>query len=70
MTNWTPDYSLDAPDGHVWLKPQAEDCPKCPCHTAVVCTGGLWNMAGTPTYKDGTPYRESCVCQTAAAVRG
>lgn len=40
MTEWVPDYSLDAPEGHHWARPvtASEDCPDCSCCTAKLCT--------------------------------
>lgn len=37
MTGWVPDLTLDAPDGHTWMKPPSEDCPDCDCCTARLC---------------------------------
>jgi hypothetical protein len=37
VTDWEPDYSLDAPEGHLWVKPAPEDCPDCSCCTARLC---------------------------------
>jgi hypothetical protein len=65
MTRWTEDPSLEAPDGHMWMKPAPEDCPNCLCHTDRVCTGGLWMQAGRPTNADGTPYTRPCPCEAA-----
>ena len=37
MTTWTPDHTLDAPDGHVWLRGGPDDCPGCGCCTRRLC---------------------------------
>ncbi len=66
MTRWIEDPSLEAPEGHTWMKPAPDDCPNCPCHTARVCEGQAWGSAERPAYEDGTPYTEPCPCETAA----
>lgn len=62
MTRWVEDPSLEAPDGHRWMRPVPDDCPNCPCHTARVCTNQLWAQAGIPTYEDGRMFAEPCPC--------
>ncbi|MEU8542960.1 hypothetical protein AB0C52_23740 [Streptomyces sp. NPDC048717] len=62
-TRWTEDTSLEAPDGHRWMKAAPDDCPSCPCHTERVCTGKLWSMATRPETTDGTPHQEPCPCE-------
>ncbi|MFJ5785495.1 hypothetical protein [Streptomyces hydrogenans] len=37
MTSWVEDHSLEAPDGHVWMRP-VDDCPNCPCCTRRLCS--------------------------------
>lgn len=66
MTRWIEDPSLEAPEGHTWMKPAPDDCPNCSCHTARVCEGQAWGRAERPAYEDGTPYTEPCPCETAA----
>jgi hypothetical protein len=70
MTRWVEDASLEAPDGHRWVKPAPDDCPKCPCHTARVCDRRDWSNATPPTYPDGTAYLKPCPCREQAAGRG
>jgi hypothetical protein len=36
VTSWVPDYSIEAPEGHVWQRGSA-DCPDCRCCTAALC---------------------------------
>lgn len=36
-SDWIPDYTMEAPEGHVWLKPPPDDCPNCECCTAKLC---------------------------------
>lgn len=67
MTTWIEDPSLEAPEGHRWLRPAPEDCPSCPCHTKRTCDGRLWHLSGPVTYPDGTPYTEPCPCREAAS---
>jgi hypothetical protein len=69
MTRWIEDPSLDAPDGHLWVRPAPEDCPRCPCHTAIVCDSLLWRQADQPTHPDGTEYTEACPCEQAEEER-
>lgn len=63
MTKWVEDSSLEAPEGHRWMKPAPEDCPSCSCHTARVCRTARWGDATAPTYSDGSPYLKACPCQ-------
>jgi hypothetical protein len=65
MTRWIEDGSLEAPEGHKWMKPAPDDCPNCVCHTARVCDGGLWLQATRPTNADGTAYTKRCPCEEA-----
>lgn len=67
MVNWIEDTSLEAPEGHKWMKPAPDDCPNCVCHTLRVCRGELWLLAERPTYPDGRAYTEPCPCETAKA---
>jgi len=66
MTRWVEDASMQAPEGHVWLRPALDDCPDCPCHTARVCEGLLWYRSDPPCSTDGMPYVEECPCEAAA----
>lgn len=66
MTKWIEDGSLEAPDGHRWMKPAPDDCPNCPCHTARVCRGELWALASAPVNPDGTAYTAPCPCREGA----
>ncbi|MEU5218512.1 hypothetical protein AB0G79_20255 [Streptomyces sp. NPDC020807] len=66
MTRWIPDASLDAPDGHTWMRPAPDDCARCDCHTARVCEGFQWHLATLPTQPDGTQYTEPCPCEEKA----
>lgn len=34
---WMPDYSMEAPEGFVWVKPASEPCPNCPCCSLELC---------------------------------
>lgn len=34
---WVEDHSLEAPEGHRWMKPAPNDCPNCPCCTLALC---------------------------------
>lgn len=63
MMDWIEDQTMEAPDGHRWMKPAPEDCPSCPCHTARVCSAKLWAVATPPQNPDGTPYTERCHCE-------
>lgn len=63
MTRWIEDPSLDAPEGHHWVRPALDDCPNCPCHTARTCEAAGWALAHRPTHQDGTPYTEPCPCE-------
>lgn len=65
MTNWIEDTSLEAPEGHKWMKPAPDDCPNCPCHTLRVCDGGLWMQAERPRNPDGSLYTVPCPCEAA-----
>ncbi|MFF8619111.1 hypothetical protein [Streptomyces sp. NPDC015350] len=64
MTRWIEDPSLDAPDGHRWVRAAPDDCPHCPCHTARTCEALAWRRASRPTSPDGTPCTEPCPCET------
>ncbi|MFB6518726.1 hypothetical protein [Streptomyces sp. NPDC056401] len=68
MAHWIEDPSMDAPDGHRWVRPAPADCEQCLCHTARVCTELRWREAVRPTYSDGTPYTDPCPCERAASV--
>lgn len=37
MTKWIPDHTLDAPEGHTWMKAAVENCPNCPCCLKRLC---------------------------------
>lgn len=63
MTRWIEDPSLEAPDGHRWVRAAPDDCPTCPCHTARTCEALAWRRAERPAYPDGRPYTESCPCE-------
>lgn len=66
MHRWQEDPTMDAPDGHAWMRPAPEDCPNCPCHTTRVCEAELWPQATRPTTPDGSPLAEPCPCWDAA----
>jgi hypothetical protein len=36
MTSWVPDYSIEAPERHTWMRPTT-DCPDCQCCSAELC---------------------------------
>lgn len=57
----------DAGDEHVWAR-LVENCPRCPCHAARVCTDGLWDQSSRPVHEDGTPYSDLCPCEETAEV--
>jgi hypothetical protein len=62
-TQWVDDPTLDAPDGHRWVRP-VDECPDCPCHMAPVCTQRRWSEAVMPTYPDGRPIHTApCPCE-------
>ena len=63
-TRWIEDPSLEAPEGHQWMRPAPDDCPNCPCHTLRVCETLAWHRADPPTYPDGTEYDKPCPCET------
>lgn len=62
-TQWVEDPSLEAPEGHRWMRPAPEDCPDCLCHTARVCRTARWGECTPPQNADGTPYLKACPCQ-------
>lgn len=66
---WIEDPSLEAPDGHRWLKP-APECPNCVCHMDRVCRAQEWTKAWAtglhPRNADGTPYTKPCPCEEGA----
>lgn len=45
---WTEDTDPTLPEveGHAWLKPAPEQCPKCPCCTAALCVAGFEHVWG------------------------
>lgn len=65
MTKWIEDPTLEAPDGHKWMKPAPDDCPDCPCHTLRVCERKLWMHAKQPMNPDGSIFRAPCPCEAA-----
>lgn len=72
-TKWVLDYSLEAPDGHVWLKPGPEDCPGCSCCTAALCqraeeahVGCEWLVKRGP----GVANVSTCPCGEKSAIEG
>lgn len=46
MTRWIDDPTLEAPDGHRWVKPAPDDCPNCGCCTARLCEAGRESALG------------------------
>ncbi|MDH6131941.1 hypothetical protein P3T37_001315 [Kitasatospora sp. MAA4] len=37
MTTWSEDSTLDAPDGHRWMRPGPDACAGCDCCTRRLC---------------------------------
>lgn len=63
MTSWIEDPSMEAPEGHRWMKPAPDECPNCPCHTLRVCRDRLWDQSSRPVYDNGMPYTGPCRCE-------
>lgn len=53
MTRWIEDPTLDAPDGHAWMKPAPDDCPNCDCCTAALCEKAVRLVAECWIYLSG-----------------
>lgn len=52
MTSWVPDYSLEAPDGHTWMRP-SPDCRDCRCCSAALCDQARQFLLGCDTLSSG-----------------
>lgn len=63
--SYLPDYSMDAPDGHVWARPVI-NCPDCKCCTLALCTKArewdtsCWQEGGGN--KEGQHPLDNCPC--------
>lgn len=45
LTQWVEDPTLEAPDGHLWVKP-VDVCPNCDCCTRALCEKGATSTMG------------------------
>ena len=50
-TQWIEDHTLDAPDGHMWVRP-VDDCPNCGCCTRRLCEKAVATVLDCLTWID------------------
>lgn len=72
-TRWEPDYTLQAPEGHTWMRQAPEDCPRCGCCTKTLCDTATERGLACSWYVDkepGTADVSDCPCGRAAEELG